>query len=161
MSKLTHVDEDGRARMVDVSGKEPSSREAVVRGVVRMEREVWEKLREGSLAKGDALTVARVAGLQAAKRTDEWIPLCHTVPLDAFEIEIELVEAEAIAVVTATARTRWSTGVEMEAFVGVSAACLAIYDMIKALDRGASIERIRLLRKSGGRSGMWTASESS
>jgi len=157
MGKLTHVDGEGRAAMVDVSGKQPSVREAVVEGRLRMSEEVWRKLREGSLAKGDALAVARVAGIQAAKRTGDWIPLCHPVPLDWLEISIDLQESGWLALVTGKARASWSTGVEMEAFVGVSAACLALYDMIKALDRGAVIEQIRLLHKSGGRSGEWNA----
>lgn len=157
MGRLTHIDDRGRAVMVDVGDKPANVREAVVRGRLRMSEQAWSLLRDGSLAKGDALAVARVAGIQAAKRTGEWIPLCHPVPLDWLEISIELRESGWLAVVTCKARASWKTGVEMEAFVGVSATCLALYDMIKSIDRGAAIEEIRLLHKSGGRSGEWKA----
>jgi cyclic pyranopterin phosphate synthase len=122
---------------------------------VRFGREAFEQLAANRLAKGDALAVARLAGLQAAKRTADWIPLCHPVPLEHVGVEIELDARERVAHVTATACARWSTGVEMEALVAASATCLALYDMAKALDRGIVIEELRVVSKSGGRSGSW------
>jgi cyclic pyranopterin phosphate synthase len=156
MDELSHIDEAGRARMVDVGAKQPSARRAVARGRVRFNAPAFTALRENRLRKGDALAVARLAGVQAAKRTAEWIPLCHVVPLDHVEVEIELDDEDRSAEVTATASARWSTGVEMEALVGVTAACLTLYDMAKALDRGITIDGVQLLSKEGGRSGRWT-----
>ena len=155
MTRLTHLDDHGRSRMVDVGDKATTRRRAVARGRVRFGEEAFRLLAENRLAKGDALSVARLAGVQAAKRTDEWIPLCHTVPLDHLGIEVELLSDERIAEVVATAAARWTTGVEMEALVAASAACLALYDMAKGVDRGIVIERIELLEKEGGRSGAW------
>ena len=157
MAKLSHLDDSGRARMVDVGAKTATARRAVARGRVRFNAAAYEQLRDNRLAKGDALSVARLAGIQAAKRTAEWVPLCHVVALDHLAVEIELDDESRAAVVTATAAARWTTGVEMEALVAVSAACLSLYDMAKAVDRGIRIEEIRLLEKSGGRSGTWTA----
>ena len=157
MGRASHLDESGRARMVDVSAKKPTRRRAVAGGEVSFNEEAYDALRANRLAKGDALAVVRLAGLQAAKRTAEWIPLCHVVPLDHLEVEIELDEEERTAVVSGAAEARWSTGVEMEALVAVSAACLALYDMAKSLDRAIRIGDIRLLEKSGGRSGSFTA----
>ena len=154
-TRLTHANAAGRARMVDVGGKRITRRCAVAEGRVSMGTEAYRLLRENRLAKGDALAVARLAGIQAAKRTAEWIPLCHTVPLDDIDVEVVLDDAASEARVVATARARWTTGVEMEALVAVSAACLAIYDMAKGIDRGMRIETIALLEKSGGRSGTW------
>lgn len=145
--------------MVDVSAKRKTRRVAVAEASVRFNAAAFDALAENRLAKGDALAVARLAGLQAAKRTAEWIPLCHVLPLDHLEIEIELAPRDRAARVTARAVTRWTTGVEMEALVAVSAACLALYDMAKALDRGITIEHVRLLEKSGGRSGTWRRSQ--
>ena len=142
--------------MVDVGSKRPTRRRAVARGRVRLNRKAFKQLSDNRLAKGDALVVARLAGIQAAKRTAEWIPLCHPVPLEHVELSIELDEAGPAVTVTATATARWTTGVEMEALVAVSAACLTIYDMAKAVDRGMTIGEVQLLRKSGGRSGSWT-----
>ena len=156
MAKLTHVDGRGRASMVDVGGKQASARVAVARGRISMNAEAFEALAANRLAKGDALAVARLAGVQAAKRTADWIPLCHSVPLDDLQVAIELDDEARRAVVTATASARWVTGVEMEALVAVSAACLALYDMAKAVDRAMTIGDIELLRKSGGRSGDWS-----
>ena len=144
--------------MVDVGSKRPSRRHAVARGRVRFNAEAFRRLRENRLAKGDASAVARLAGIQAAKRTAEWIPLCHTVPLDHLEVAIDLDDDDRAAVVTASASARWTTGVEMEALVAVSAACLALYDMAKAVDRGITISQIELLEKRGGRSGAWKRS---
>ena len=155
MPKLTHVNAAGEARMVDVGAKRATRRRAVARGRVRLGAEAFEQLSENRLAKGDALAVARIAGIQAAKRTAEWVPLCHTVPLEHLDIEIDLEPASSSVCVTAAATARWTTGVEMEAMVAVSACCLAIYDMAKAVDRGIAIESVWLVSKSGGRSGSW------
>lgn len=152
---LTHVDASGAARMVDVGEKPVTARRAVARGRVRFGKEAFARLRSNRLAKGDALAVARLAGIQAGKRTPEWIPLCHTVPLDALDVRIALGARSRVAVVTAEARARWTTGVEMEALVAAAAACLALYDMAKGVDRAIAVERIELLEKSGGRSGAW------
>jgi cyclic pyranopterin phosphate synthase len=154
MAKLTHTDAAGRARMVDVGDKPATARRAVATGELRLrDRAAFAALAENRLAKGDALAVARLAGIQAGKRTAEWIPLCHTVPLDHLDVAIELDPGRLTASVRAEARARWHTGVEMEALVAVGAACLALYDMIKGLDRHATIGEIGLLEKEGGRSG--------
>jgi cyclic pyranopterin phosphate synthase len=141
--------------MVDVGAKPATSRRAVARGEVVFGSASFRLLRANRLAKGDALAVARLAGIQAGKRTSEWIPLCHTVPLDRLDVEVTLAPRGRRAIVTATAEARWTTGVEMEALVAVAAAALALYDMAKAVDRGIAIEEIVLLEKSGGRSGTW------
>jgi cyclic pyranopterin monophosphate synthase len=154
--RLTHLDEKGRAAMVDVSGKEVTSRVAAAEGAVTLGAEALRLLRKGALAKGDALAVARLAGIQAAKRTSEWIPLCHQVPLDGIDVEITLPARGRAVRIRARVKTRFSTGVEMEALVAVSAAALALYDMTKGVDRGATIGPIRLVEKRGGRSGTWT-----
>jgi cyclic pyranopterin phosphate synthase len=156
---LTHTDERGRARMVDVGDKPVTARSATAEGRVCMGPEAFARLRENRLAKGDALAVARLAAIGAAKRTAEWIPLCHTVPLDGVDVDIDLVDDRREAVIRATARARWTTGVEMEALTAVSAAALALYDMAKAVDRGLRIEGVRLLSKAGGRSGDWVADD--
>jgi cyclic pyranopterin phosphate synthase len=141
--------------MVDVSSKRASRRRAVARGRVRLNALAYRRLRENRLEKGDAVAVARLAGIQAAKRTAEWIPLCHSVPLDHLDVTVEFDDATREAVVEATATARWTTGVEMEALVAVSAACLTLYDMAKALDRAIKIGDVQLWSKSGGRSGQW------
>ena len=141
--------------MVDVGGKAATRREAVARGVVEMARAAFDALKAGRLAKGDALAVARLAGIQAAKRTSEIVPLCHPLALESVEVDVALEPSRRRAVVTATARITGKTGVEMEALTAVAAASLALYDMIKALDRGAAIKEIVLVRKSGGRSGRY------
>jgi cyclic pyranopterin monophosphate synthase len=145
--------------MVDISAKRPTLRRATAQGHVAFNAAAFAALAESRLAKGDALAVARLAGIAAAKRTAEWIPLCHVIPLEHLEVGIELVPEERRARVTAEAVARWPTGVEMEALVAVSAACLALYDMAKALDRGITIEQVLLLKKSGGRSGAWTRAD--
>jgi cyclic pyranopterin phosphate synthase len=155
MGRLTHVDAQGAARMVDVGAKGATERRAVARARVRFGATSFRLLRENRLAKGDALAVARLAGIQAGKRTAEWIPLCHTIPLDHLDVRIELKPRGREAVVTAEAAARWTTGVEMEALVAASAAALALYDMAKAADRGITVEEVCLLEKSGGRSGSW------
>lgn len=152
---VLHVDARGRARMVDVGGKGSTRRVAVARGALAMSAPAFAALASGRLAKGDALAVARLAGIQAAKKTSEIVPLCHPLPLESVEVEIDLDAGRREAAVIATARTTGKTGVEMEALTAVSAACLALYDMVKALDRSAAIREIVLIEKSGGRSGRY------
>jgi cyclic pyranopterin phosphate synthase len=154
-AKLTHLDRSGAFRMVDVGAKPVTARRAVALASVAFGAESFRLLAENRLAKGDALAVARLAGIQAGKRTPEWIPLCHTVPLTRLDVEIALDKRARKARITATAEARWTTGVEMEALVAVSAAALTLYDMAKAVDRGITIEEIALVEKSGGRSGAW------
>jgi cyclic pyranopterin phosphate synthase len=153
MAKLSHLDESGRARMVDVTGKDDTVREAVARGSVRMKPETLALIQSGGVPKGDVLAVAQVAGVMAAKRTHELIPMCHPLLLSAIDVRLEPDEKESAVRITATVRTTGKTGVEMEALTAVSVAALTIYDMCKALDRGMRIEGVRLARKSGGRSG--------
>ena len=153
--KLTHVDETGAVRMVDVSGKGTTLRRAVAQGTVAFGAEAFRLLRANKLAKGDAMAVARLAGIQGGKRTAELIPLCHNVPLSRLDVAIALESRGRLARITATAEASWSTGVEMEALVAVSTAALALYDMAKGVDRAISIQEIVLLEKSGGRSGSW------
>jgi len=141
--------------MVDVGGKGTTRRVAVARGALAMSPQAFDALSSGRLAKGDAVAVARLAGIQAAKKTSEIVPLCHPLALESVEVDVELERRARQAVVTATARITGKTGVEMEALTAVSAACLALYDMIKAIDRGAVIREIVLLEKSGGRSGTY------
>ena len=155
MSRLTHLDEQGSARMVDVSSKSNTVREATAAGRIAMSPEALEAIRAGSVKKGDVLAVARVAGIMAAKKTADLIPLCHPLPISGVTLDLAF-EADAIRA-TATVRTTHSTGVEMEALTAVSVALLTIYDMAKALDRGMAIGDVRLLAKSGGRSGDWRA----
>ena len=154
---LSHVDRSGRARMVDVGEKPPTRREATAEGRVRMSAEAFRRLKARRLAKGDVLQVARLAGIQAAKRTAEWIPLCHQVPLDWVDLEFRLEPSRRAVVIRARAAARWSTGVEMEALTAVTAAALTLYDMAKAVDRGIRFEAIRLVSKSGGRRGDYRA----
>jgi len=153
MTKLSHLDEQGRARMVDVSEKEVTSRIAVARGVIYMRAETLSLILEDKIEKGDVFSVARVAGILAAKKTPELIPMCH--PLNITSVEINLIPGENPARVTieATVRVSGQTGVEMEAMTAVSIAGLTIYDMCKAVDRAMSIGEIGLLKKSGGKSG--------
>lgn len=157
MGKLTHADDEGKARMVDVGDKPMTDRMARVRGRIAMNEDAYRALRENRLAKGDALAVARLAGIQAAKRTADWIPLCHSIPLDRVEIRFDFRDPDLAIDVEAEARAHWKTGVEMEALIAVQAALAAIYDMAKALDRGMRIDSIRLVEKRGGRSGHWRA----
>ena len=156
---LSHLDAEGRARMVDVAGKPVTERTATAAGQVRMSKVAYELLQQGKAAKGDVLTVAEVAGVMAAKRTGELIPLCHPLGLDLARVECTLEPALPGVRVLATCRTIGRTGVEMEALTAVSIACLTIYDMVKAADRGMRIEAIRLLAKSGGTSGDWRADD--
>jgi cyclic pyranopterin phosphate synthase len=155
--RLTHVDEAGAARMVDVSGKQPSARLAVAAGRVRTTAEVVALLRAGALAKGDALAVARLAGIMGAKRTPDLVPLCHPIALHSVAVDLEL--SSDTVEITATARTADRTGVEMEALTAVATAGLALVDMIKAVDPAAVIDRVRVLRKEGGKTGEWVRPE--
>jgi cyclic pyranopterin phosphate synthase len=154
-ARLTHLDARGRARMVDVSGKTPTVREAVAEGAIRMSPAAYRAVRRGTLEKGNVAAVARVAAIAAAKRTSDLIPLCHPVPLEHLGVAIAWKAGTREVRVETTARARWSTGVEMEALVAVTAALLTIYDMAKGIDRGMIIGPVRLLRKSGGRSGLF------
>ena len=157
--QLTHLDEQGRARMVDVGMKPDSERIAVAGGSVFMQPETLRLIREGALKKGDVLTIARIAGIMAAKRTSELIPLCHPIALTQIEVEIKLDETNSAAHITATARTIGKTGVEMEALTAVSVAALTIYDMAKAVDRSMRLSDIRLLEKHGGVHGDYVGEE--
>lgn len=145
--------------MVDVSGKPVTPRAAIAAGSIRMNAAAYRAVRSGTVAKGDVAALARVAGIAAAKRTADLIPLCHPVPLDHVGVAIRFSDARREVEVEASARSRWSTGVEMEALVAVAAALLTVYDMAKALDRGMIIGAIRVLRKSGGRSGTYVRPE--
>ncbi len=157
--QLSHLGARGEARMVDVSGKPATTREAVAEGRVMMQPATLDIVREGNAKKGDVLGTARIAGIMAAKRTHELIPLCH--PLAISQVEVDLVTDAKLPGVTVTARVKVAgpTGVEMEALTAVAVACLTIYDMVKAVDRGMRIERIRLVEKRGGRSGHYRAKE--
>jgi len=151
---LSHIDASGNARMVEVSDKRVTAREAVAEGIITMSAEAVAIIRERRAAKGDVLLVAQIAGIQAAKRTGDLIPLCHPLPLSGVDVHFELLPDGVRC--EATARTMDRTGVEMEAMTAVSVALLTVYDMIKAVDRGMTLGGVRLLRKSGGRSGTWT-----
>jgi cyclic pyranopterin phosphate synthase len=151
--KLTHLDRRGRIRMVDVGRKPVTRREAIARGQVRMAAETLAAIVGGKLKKGEALAAARIAGIMAAKRTHETIPLCHQIPLEVVEVEFRPDRAKSILEIQARTVTEARTGVEMEAMVAVSAAALTIYDMAKAIDRAMEIGAIRLVAKRGGRSG--------
>jgi cyclic pyranopterin phosphate synthase len=156
VSDLTHLDSSGRARMVDVGEKPVSERRAVAQAVVRVSPSTAKSVLAGDAPKGDVLGVARIAGIQAAKRTAELIPLCHPLPLNFVGVEAEIdADAGAITVI-AEARTTGQTGVEMEAMTAASVAALTVYDMVKGIERGAEIGQVVLLEKSGGRSGHWT-----
>ena len=158
--KLSHLDERGRARMVDVGRKPQSERTAVAEGVVRMSREAFDLVAAQAVAKGDVLAVAEVAGTMAAKRTGDLIPLCHPLGLDLVEVEARLEPERPGVRITAAAKATGRTGVEMEALTAVAVACLTVYDMVKAVDRGMTIEEVRLVSKTGGTRGDWSRSES-
>jgi cyclic pyranopterin phosphate synthase len=155
MSRLTHLDDEGRARMVDVSAKPATVREAVARGLVRMTAATRALALSGEGKKGDVRAVAEIAGVMAAKRTAELIPLCH--PLALTEVEVAVEAADEGLAITARVKTTGPTGVEMEALTAVAVACLTVYDMLKAAERGMTIEAVRLMEKSGGASGDWRA----
>lgn len=152
---LTHLDEAGAARMVDVSGKRVTERTATAEGRIRMSTEAARAIRESNVAKGDVLATARVAGIMAAKRTAELIPLCHPLPIGGVTLDLSIDDSGVSA--TATVRTAYVTGVEMEAMTAVSVALLTVYDMAKAIDKATVIEGVRLLSKTGGKSGDWIA----
>jgi cyclic pyranopterin phosphate synthase len=155
MSKLTHLDDTGSAHMVDISAKADTAREALAEGSIQMTAEALTAIKEGRAKKGDVLAVARVAGIMAAKKTSDLIPLCHPIALSSVSVDFDLREDRIC--VTASARTTGPTGVEMEALTAASIALLTLYDMAKALDRAMVITGVRLLAKSGGRSGDWRA----
>ena len=151
----SHFDEAGRARMVDVGAKGETRREAIARGRVRLSREAFEMVAKGEASKGDVIGISRVAGIQAAKRTADWIPLAHPLPLEAIEVDL-VPDPEGPSIeIEARVRTTGKTGVEMEALTAVTAAALTVYDMCKSVDRGMVIEAVRLIRKSGGKSGTY------
>ena len=159
MSQLSHLDEQGRARMVDVSGKEVTSRIAIARGTIHMRAETLALILEDKIEKGDVFAVARVAGIMAAKKTAELIPMCHPLNLTAVEVELTPARDPARVDIEATVRVTGKTGVEMEAMTAVSVAGLTIYDMCKAVDREMTIADIRLAKKSGGKSGTFIRTE--
>ena len=154
MNPLTHFDAQGQAHMVDVSKKSPTHRVAVAEGRIRMALATFEQVAAGNAKKGDVLGVARIAGIQAAKKTSELIPLCHPLAISAVKVEFSLSETDLE--ITATVETVGPTGVEMEALTAVSVAALTIYDMCKAIDRGMTISNTQLLHKAGGKSGDWS-----
>ncbi len=160
--EFTHFNKDGRPKMVDVSEKAMTAREAVAEGSVYMKVETLRLIRDGSLKKGDVLGTAQIAGITGAKKTSDLIPMCHNIFISGVDMDFELIEAEGEngnkygkVNITATARTSGQTGIEMEAMTAVSTAALTVYDMCKAVDRGMEITAIRLIRKSGGKSGLW------
>jgi cyclic pyranopterin phosphate synthase len=154
---LTHFDASGQAHMVDVGGKDETRRVAVAQGRISMKPETFTMVKTGNSRKGDVLGIARIAGIQAAKRTSELIPLCHPIPLTRVAVEFELDDPRNAVLCTVTAETVGRTGVEMEALTAVNVALLTIYDMCKAIDRGMQMDDIRLLEKQGGKSGHWIA----
>jgi len=154
VSQLTHIDETGRANMVDVSGKAVTAREALAEGFVRMDAATLALALSGDAKKGDVRATAEIAGIMAAKKTSDLIPLCHPLALSKVEVRVE--PAGGGLSVTARVRTTGQTGVEMEALTAVSVACLTVYDMLKAADKAMTIENVRLLTKTGGKSGDWT-----
>jgi len=158
-SKLTHIDEQGRAKMVDVTGKETTYREAIARGIVKMRPETLRLIEQGKMKKGDVLTVAQVAGIMAAKKTSELIPMCHPLSLTGIDVNIELAQDKCQVEIEAIVRTIDKTGVEMEALTAVAAAALTIYDMCKAVEKEMVLTDIRLVKKSGGKSGIFLRSE--
>ncbi len=153
--ELTHLDEQGRARMVNVGEKAVTHRVCVARGEVRMQPETLARIVEGRVAKGDVLATARIAGIQAAKRTGEWIPLAHPMPIDSVEVALEPAASGDALQIEARVEAHWKTGVEMEALVAASAAGLTVYDMCKAVDREMVVDRVRLVAKKGGKSGVF------
>lgn len=151
--KLTHIDKAGRAKMVDVSKKKTTTREAIARGVVRMKPSTLQLLRQGGVVKGDVLSVAQLAGIMAAKHTPSLIPLCHPLLLSDVKVQLQVNEPQSCVEITATVRCAGQTGVEMEALTAVAVSALTVYDMCKAVDRSITLDNIRLVKKSGGKSG--------
>jgi cyclic pyranopterin phosphate synthase len=150
---FTHTDDTGKARMVDVSEKEITTRQATAEGHVSVKPETVQMIRENRVKKGDVLSTARIAAFMAVKKTPDLIPLCHPIPVSDITVDIDLDEELSAVSIRVTVKALWRTGVEMEAIVGVLAAAATVYDMIKALDRGAVISDVRLMKKSGGKSG--------
>lgn len=157
MARLSHIDAEGKARMVDVTGKEISERRATARARVLMQPETVRLIADGGVAKGDVLGVARLAGIMAAKRTADLIPLCHPLALNAVDVQLACDEAEGVVEIEASCRITARTGVEMEALTAASVAALTVYDMCKAADRGMRITNVRLTHREGGRSGEFQA----
>jgi cyclic pyranopterin phosphate synthase len=153
MENLSHMDEQGRPKMVDVSGKAETERIAIAKGLVKVQAATFKRIKEGGVEKGDVLAVAQLAGISAAKQTSHLIPLCHPIPIDEVKIDFTLDEKNSAVEITAAVKSTGRTGVEMEALTAVSIAALTIYDMVKSIDRGARLENIRLVKKSGGKSG--------
>ncbi len=158
MNKLSHLDETGAARMVDISAKAATEREAVAEATVTVSEDVFSAIAEGTAAKGDALSVARIAGIMGAKKTADLIPLCHPLALTSANVELELAPERGAVLIRATVKTTGPTGVEMEALTAVSIAALALYDMVKSIDKNTAIENVHLVSKSGGKSGRYVAS---
>ena len=159
MKKLTHVNSHGKAEMVDVSSKDDSVRTASAAGKVNVSEEVFIKIKNNEVEKGDVLSIAKFAGIQAAKKTSELIPLCHNIPVSKVQVELKLNEKDSSVEITSFAKTVAKTGVEMEALTAVSIAALTVYDMCKALDKSINISDIRLLSKTGGKSGDFKATD--
>ena len=160
MKKLTHIDETGKAHMVDVGAKDDAERVAVARGEVKMKKDTFDAIAEGSMKKGDVLTVAQIAGINGAKRTSDLIPLCHPLLLTHISVQLDLDESLPGVQITASARLRGKTGVEMEALTAVSVAALTIYDMAKAVEKTMVIQNIHLVEKRGGKSGFFINNQS-
>ncbi len=156
--KLNHIDDEGRAIMVDITQKLATERVAIASGTIRMKPETLELIRSGEVKKGDVLAVARVAGILAAKKTSELIPLCHPLPLTSAKVDFEFITEDTLRIISET-KTTYATGIEMEALTAVGIAALTIYDMCKAVDRGMVIGEIKLEKKSGGQSGEFTREE--
>ncbi len=156
MEELTHIDASGRPRMVDITGKGDAQREAVAKGMVRMKPSTFELLKKGSMPKGDVLAVAQLAGIMAAKQTPNLIPLCHPLLIGDVKVELDLDEGNSAVEITTTVKSIGKTGVEMEALTATAISALTLYDMCKAVDRSMKIENIRLVKKSGGKSGTIT-----
>jgi cyclic pyranopterin phosphate synthase len=157
MSELTHIDPQGNARMVEVGGKTPSAREAIAEGFIQLDQPAYDAITQGRVKKGDVLAIAQLAGIAAAKRTPDLIPLCHPVPLTGVKVQLEALPDLRIRA-WARVRCTWVTGVEMEALTAVMAALLSVYDTVKAIDKGPQIGPVRLLEKRGGKSGEWLRS---
>lgn len=157
---LTHIDEQGRARMVDVSEKEVTARKAVARGLIRMEKETLELIKAGDVKKGDVLAVAQVAGIMGAKKTCDIIPMCHPIQITGVDIDFKIDEKHSSIEILATTKTMDRTGIEMEALTAVAIAALTIYDMCKAVDKRMEIQEIKLMKKSGGKSGTFVRTDS-
>ena len=156
MKELNHIDEQGRPKMVDISAKAATERRAVAKGVVRMKPETLDLIKKGGTKKGEVLATAQLAGIMAAKKTPELIPLCHPISIDEVKVEFKLDEKNSTVEISSTVKSTGKTGVEMEALTATAVAALTIYDMCKSVERGMKIENIRLVSKSGGKSGKIT-----